>query len=88
MTSGTTVLSARGCGRTELALQIPEAEDDTLFHTRIAGAAATRVTERLRRFAKLDARPFGHESRPQMIATLEAAAATLAEYHVLIDLED
>jgi hypothetical protein len=73
--------------RDRLAQQIPEAEDDTLFHTGIAGAAAVRVTERLRRFGKLDARPFGHESRQQMIATLEAAVATLAEYGVLIDLE-
>ena len=72
--------------RAGLAEQIPEAEDDELFGTAMAGAAAMRATERLRRFALLDARPEGHESRKQMIATTDAAAETIAEYGFLKDL--
>ena len=72
--------------RTELAKHIPEAEDDALFFDGIAGAAAMRAVQRLQRFAKLDARPEGDESRRQMVATLDAARTTLAGYRVLSDL--
>lgn len=72
--------------RAGLAEAIPEAEDDALFGLGIAGASALRATERLRRFPKLDARPAGHESRRQMLATTETAGSAILEYGVLRDL--
>ncbi|MFF4648276.1 hypothetical protein [Streptomyces sp. NPDC001389] len=59
---------------------IPEAEDDQRYGYGLAAACMSWALVRLQRFALLDTRSPGDPSRPQLIATLEAAART-AEVH-------
>lgn len=66
--------------RAALRTAVPEAEDDLLFSRGLAASALTWGLLRLGRLARLDARAAGHESRTQMVATLEAAARTAERF--------
>lgn len=65
--------------RAELARHIGEAEDDDAFFGGLAAAATSRALDRLGRTQTLHGRPPGHPSRPQLVATLDSAVASLAE---------
>ncbi len=69
--------------RRALARGIPEAEDDRRYGFGLAAACMSWALVRLQRFAQLDARPPGDRSRPQLVATLEAAARTAAGHKAL-----
>jgi hypothetical protein len=59
--------------RAALAEGVPEAADERLFGAGMAAVCLCEAAERLSRFAILDARPPGHDSRLQMVFTLDAA---------------
>ena len=62
--------------RSALTACIPEAADDQVYGAAIAAATIATAFERTaNRIAKVDARPAGDGSRPQIITTLEYAAA-------------
>ena len=60
--------------RRVLAASVREAEDDAVYGPALAAACLVRAMERLLRLAKIDDRPPGHESRAQIISTIETAA--------------
>ena len=60
--------------RTALGQGVPEAEDEGRFGGGLAAASLAWACDRLSRFARVDRRPAGDDSRVQLIATLEAAA--------------
>ncbi|MGH3313067.1 MAG: hypothetical protein ACRDP3_21190 [Streptomyces sp.] len=66
--------------RRALACGVPEAEDDRRYGFGLAAACVSWAIVRLQRFALLDTRSPGDDSRPQLVETLEAAART-AETH-------
>lgn len=66
--------------RHALARGIPEAQDDQRYGHGLAAACTSWALIRLQRFAVLDTRSPDDPSRPQLIATLEAAART-ADLH-------
>ncbi|RVX44076.1 phosphotransferase family enzyme [Nonomuraea polychroma] len=66
--------------RRALARGVPEAEDDRRYGFGLAAACMHYALARLGRLPTVDARPPAHDSRPQLVATLEAAART-AEAH-------
>jgi hypothetical protein len=66
--------------RAELAEAVPQATDDALFGEGMAAVCLCEAADRLSRFAILDARPPGHDSRLQMVFTLDAAAAAAARH--------
>ncbi|WP_327589359.1 aminoglycoside phosphotransferase family protein [Nonomuraea sp. NBC_00507] len=66
--------------RRALARGVPEAEDDRRYGFGLAAACLSYALNRLERFPRVDARPAGDDSRPQLVAILEAAART-AEAH-------
>ncbi|HLI66050.1 MAG TPA: hypothetical protein VKU90_06765 [Caulobacteraceae bacterium] len=72
--------------RHALAVGVPEAEDDAQFGFGLAAAALAEACGRIGRFGVVDARPAGDGSRPQRIATLEAAAGVARRAGVLADL--
>ncbi|MFD0351037.1 hypothetical protein ACFQ0M_43425 [Kitasatospora aburaviensis] len=69
--------------RHALVRGIPEAEDDRRYGHGLAAACTSWALIRLQRFAVLDTRSPGDPSRPQLIATLEAAARTAAIHNAL-----
>jgi hypothetical protein len=69
--------------RDTLTQGVPEAMDDDAFALGMTAACIAKAVERLRRLAKLDARPAGHESRAQMISTLEAAGRAADHFGAL-----
>ncbi|NUP36512.1 MAG: phosphotransferase [Streptomyces sp.] len=69
--------------RRALARGIPAAEDDRRYGFGLAAACVSWALIRLQRFALVDTRPPGHPSRPQLIATLEAAARTARTHRAL-----
>jgi len=69
--------------RSALALGIPQAEDDRLYGFGLTAACAWWALQRLRRYPKVDMRPPGDQSRPQLVETLEAAARVACSYRVL-----
>ncbi|MGN9838869.1 hypothetical protein ACTMTI_12175 [Nonomuraea sp. H19] len=69
--------------RRALARGIPEAEDDRRYGFALAAACVRFALGRLERLPKIDARPPGDDSRPQLIATMEAAARTADAHRVL-----
>ncbi|MFI1333997.1 hypothetical protein ACH4U7_28615 [Streptomyces sp. NPDC020845] len=69
--------------RRALARGIPAAEDDRRYGFGLAAACASWALIRLQRFALVDTRPTGHRSRPQLIATIEAAARTARTHRAL-----
>lgn len=73
--------------RAALAQGVPAAGDDR-FELEMAAACLVKAIERLERLPKLDARPPEHESRRQMIATLEAAARAARHFGRLPHLAD
>lgn len=66
--------------RRALARGVPEAEDDRRYGFGLAAACFYYAVVRLKRLPALDARAPGDDSRPQLVAILEAAART-AEAH-------
>ncbi|MEX1008778.1 MAG: hypothetical protein WD271_13155 [Acidimicrobiia bacterium] len=66
--------------RTALASSVGAATDDNVFAQGMAGACIVMAIERLQRLPKLDARPAGHESRAQMVSTLDAAARAAEQF--------
>ena len=62
--------------RHALADGVPEAEDDRRYGFGLAAACISWAIVRLQRFALLDTREPGDDSRPQLVETLEAAART------------
>jgi hypothetical protein len=62
--------------RSALAEGIPQAEADVFEHA-LAGACVARAADRLTRFQVLDQRDPGHESRAQMVSTLDAAVRSV-----------
>lgn len=68
--------------RTVLAEAIPETSDDRRYGEGVAGAALAFSIMRLHRLPLLDRRPPGDNSRLQMIATLDAAAAVATAHGV------
>jgi len=69
--------------RRALALGVPQAEDDRLYGFGLTAACAWWALQRLRRYPKVDMRPPGDQSRPQLVETLEAAARVACSYRVL-----
>ncbi|MEU0809188.1 hypothetical protein [Streptomyces sp. NPDC005970] len=69
--------------RRALARGVPEAEDDRRYGFGLAAACVSWSLIRMERFALLDARPPGDRSRPQLVATLEAAAHTARSHRAL-----
>lgn len=69
--------------RRALARGIPAAEDDRRYGFGLAAACVSWALIRLERFALVNTRPPGHRSRPQLIATLEAAARTSRTHRAL-----
>ncbi|WP_329956387.1 hypothetical protein [Catenulispora pinistramenti] len=69
--------------RHALARGVPEARDDRRYGFGLAAACASWALLRLQRFAMLDARPPGDDSRLQLVETLEATART-AEAHAAL----
>ena len=69
--------------RNTLAPAIPEVTDDHRFGHILSGAGFIFAAGRLRHLARLDARPFGDNSRLNRIATLESAASTAESHHCL-----
>ncbi len=61
---------------------IPEVTDDRRYGMGVSSAALGYALFRLARLHLLDGRPSGDHSRLQMVATLEAAAATAARFGV------
>jgi hypothetical protein len=61
---------------------IPEVTDDRRYGMGVSSAALGYALLRLSRLDLLDGRPPGEQSRLQMVATLEAAAATAARFGV------
>ena len=66
--------------RSTLASSLPEVEDDALYGRGVAAACLTWALLRLGRLRVLDERGPGHESRTQMVSTLEAAARTAERF--------
>jgi hypothetical protein len=62
--------------RAALAAGVPQAADDRRYGFALAAACLAFALVRLERLPRLDARPPGDPSRPQLVATLEAAART------------
>lgn len=69
--------------RRALARGVPEAEDDRRYGFGLAAASVCWAIVRLQRFAALDSRAPGDDSRLQLVATLEAAARTAAAHHAV-----
>jgi hypothetical protein len=69
--------------RNTLARAVPEVTDDRWFGRAVSGAGFIFTAGRLRALARLDARPFGDDSRLNRIAALEAAADTAKRHHCL-----
>ncbi|MGW4894783.1 hypothetical protein ACWEQL_21315 [Kitasatospora sp. NPDC004240] len=69
--------------RRALARGIPQAEDDRRYGRGLAAACVSWALIRLQRCTLLDTRPPGDPSRPQLIATLEAAAHTARTHRAL-----
>ena len=61
---------------------IPEVADDRRYGMGVGSAALAYALSRLTRLELLDGRAPGEDSRLQMVATLEAAAATAARFRV------
>jgi hypothetical protein len=61
---------------------IPEVADDRRYGMGVGSAALTWALIRLARLPRLDGRPPGDQSRLQMVATLEAGAATATRFGV------
>ena len=74
--------------RTAAGEAMPAMLDDASFRSGLASACALRTLEKLRRFDKLDVRPPGHHSRPQLVATVERTIATLTHCDELLALRD
>jgi hypothetical protein len=68
--------------RAAVSDSIPEVADDRRYGMGVSSAALTYALFRLARLDLLDGRPPGDHSRLQMVATLEAAAATAARFGV------
>lgn len=66
--------------RSLLVGAVPEADDDRFFGRGVAASALTWALLRLGRLALLEERGPGHESRTQMVATLDAAARTAGRF--------
>jgi Phosphotransferase enzyme family len=64
--------------RRRVAPSIPEAGDDRRFGAGLAATCLAHAFERLNRFPVVDARAPGDNSRVQLVATLESAAAVAA----------
>ncbi|WP_425248047.1 hypothetical protein [Streptomyces sp. NEAU-NA10] len=69
--------------RTALAAGVPQAADDRRYGFGLAAACLAFALVRLERLPRLDARPPGDPSRPQLVATLEAAARTADAHRAL-----
>jgi hypothetical protein len=62
---------------------VPQASDDRRYGFGPAAACLAFALVRLERFPRVDARPPGDPSRPQLVATLKAAARTADAHRVL-----
>ena len=69
--------------RRTVAQTVPEVTDDRWFGHAVSGAGFIFAAGRLRRLARLDARPPGDHSRLNRVAALEAAAGTAQRHHCL-----
>ena len=69
--------------RRALARGVPEAEDDRRYGFGLAAARLSWALVRPQRFALLDARPPGDDSRLQLVETPEAAARTATAHRAL-----
>ena len=73
--------------RAALSEGTPEATDDSLFGYGLSAAVlASAIRAGSRRLTKLDRRPPGDPSRPQMVTILEYAAATARRYRQFMQL--
>jgi hypothetical protein len=68
--------------RAAVGAVIPEVADDRRYGMGVSSAALGYALSRLGRLDRLDGRPPGDDSRLQMVATLDAAAATAARFGV------
>jgi hypothetical protein len=66
--------------RALLGAAVPEADDERSFGRGVSASALTWALLRLGRLALLEERGPGHESRTQMVATLDAAARTAERF--------
>jgi hypothetical protein len=62
---------------------VPQATEDDWFGQAVSGAGFIFAAGRLQGLARLDARPFGDNSRLNRIATLEAAGDAAERHHCL-----
>ncbi|MEO3811640.1 hypothetical protein ABGB17_21820 [Sphaerisporangium sp. B11E5] len=69
--------------RRALAAGVPEAQDDARYGRGLAAACVSYALVRLCRVPTLDGRAPGDGSRPQLVATLEAAARTAGAFRAL-----
>jgi hypothetical protein len=72
--------------RSALAAGVPEATDDAAYGLGLAAACMASAIERLMRLPRLDGRLVGHDSRAQMVSTLESAARVARSVGMLIHL--
>jgi hypothetical protein len=69
--------------RRALARGVPEAEDDRRYGFGLAAACLSYALIRLKRLPTIEARPPGDDSRPQLVAMMEAAARTAESHRAL-----
>lgn len=62
--------------------------DDSAYGFALSAACTLRTLSKLQRFDKLEARPPGHHSRRQLIATIDRAVSTLDHWDQLIALRE
>jgi hypothetical protein len=67
---------------------IPQVADDAAFAFGVAMSALAEACDRIIRFPLMDGRPAGHQSRLQMVSTLESAAAVARRHGALLPLAD
>lgn len=72
--------------RSALAAGVPAATDDATYGLALAAACMASAIERLLRLPRLDGRPVGHDSRAQMVSTLESAARVARSTGTLVHL--
>lgn len=66
--------------RRALSAGVTSAEDDQAFGSAMAAACLVVAMHRLERLPALEGRPSGHESRAQMVSTLDSASRAARQY--------
>lgn len=59
---------------------VPAVLEDSLYGYGLSAACALRTLDKLARFDKLEQRPLGHHSRPQLVTTIERTVMTVERW--------